>query len=94
MRRDERKAPTRFLVELRPADTGYDDIRLIGERCREACASLDRGGICVRLLRSVFVPEDGSCLLVYEAESARAVADAVAGADLGATRVVEAIQPS
>jgi flagellar biosynthesis/type III secretory pathway ATPase len=85
-------AQTRFLVELLPADTGYDDIRLIGERCREACERLERDGTSVRLLRSVFVPQDGSCLLVYEAESARAVADAVARADIGATRVVEAIQ--
>jgi hypothetical protein len=90
--RDDGTAQTRFLVELRPADTEYGDIRLIGERCREACARLDRDGTSVRLLRSVFVPEDGSCLLVYEAESVRAVADAVAAADLGATRVVEAIQ--
>ncbi len=92
MRRDERTPQTRFLVELRPADTEYDDIRLIGERCREACARLERDGTSVRLLRSVFVPEDGSCLLVYEAETASAVADAVARADIGATRVVEAIQ--
>ena len=92
MRRDERTAHTRFLVELRPADTKYDDIRLIGERCREACARLDPDGTSVRLLRSVFVPEDGSCLLVYEAETAGAVAHAVAGADLGPARVVEAIQ--
>ena len=92
MRRDER-TQTRFLVELRPARTEYDDIRLIGERCREACARLERDGTSIRLLRSVFVPEDGSCLLVYEAETASAAADAVARADIGATRVVEAIHP-
>jgi hypothetical protein len=81
----------RFLVEFSPGEAAHEDIRLLSERCRQACERLAERGTPVRFLRSVFVPEDGRCLLVYEAGSAEAVVDAVISADLGAKRVIEAI---
>jgi len=81
----------RFLVELTPAETGFEEIGRLGARCRDACDRLARRGADVRLIRSVFVPEDNRCLLVFEAGSAELVATAVEEAQLEVSRVIEAI---
>lgn len=49
-------------------------------------------GVPVRFLRSVFVPEDDICFLLYEAPSADAVRIAVRRADLTAVRQLQAIE--
>jgi hypothetical protein len=77
----------RYLLELAPRQAGYEDIRSLADRTRQACAALSRDGVTVRLLRSVFVPEDGTCLLVFDASSAPAVADAGRLAGLPQTRL-------
>jgi len=77
----------RFLLELAPHQTGYEDIRLLAERTRAACTEVSHDDVTVRLLRSVFVPEDGTCLLVFDASSAPAVAEAGRRAKLPATRL-------
>lgn len=48
-------------------------------------------GLPVRLLRSVFVPEDGSCLLVVEAKDEDAVRSASERAGMPIERVSEAL---
>jgi hypothetical protein len=65
-----------FLVELRPPAIGWYDIQSIGARSRAICSQLREGGTPVRFLRSLFVPEDDTCFLLYRAESAKAVAEA------------------
>jgi hypothetical protein len=51
-----------------------------------------REGEQVRFLRSIFVPEDDTCFFLYEGSSARAVRAAALRADLGVTRVDEALR--
>jgi hypothetical protein len=83
--------PTRYLVELRPPKSGFEDIQSLGADSRAASEELSRSGTPVRFLRSVFVPEDGSCLLVFEAESDEAVRDACRLAAIVPNRVSEAL---
>jgi hypothetical protein len=77
----------RYLLELAPRQTGYEDIRSLAERTRWACTQVTHDDVTVRLLRSVFVPEDGTCLLVFDATSAPAVAEAGRLAALPQTRL-------
>jgi hypothetical protein len=48
----------------------------------------------VRFVRSVFIPEDETCLCVYQASSAEDVREAARRAQLPSNRVVEAITES
>jgi hypothetical protein len=66
----KRPSLTRFLLELTPAENGFKDIQALSARSRAACDEVTTDSASVRLLRSVFVPEDGSCFLLFEASSA------------------------
>jgi hypothetical protein len=58
-----------------------------------AAARAIRGeGTPVRHLRSIFVPEDQTCLLLFEAGSPETVQQVTERAGLEVTRVVEAIE--
>jgi len=59
-------------------------------RARAAAQALSRGGTSVRYVSSIFVPEDETCFLLFEAESAAAVEAAVRRAQLAFERVSEA----
>lgn len=59
----------RFLVELDPASGGCDP-GLLTRRVRGAAAGASDGPESVRLMRTVYVPEDGSSYLLVEASSA------------------------
>jgi hypothetical protein len=83
--------PVRYLVELRPAEDGFADIQSLGARSRAASEELSRNGTPVRFLRSVFVPEDSSCLLVFEGASAEAVTEACRRAAIVAERISAAL---
>ena len=72
-----------YVVELADADLGA------GERARSAAEALTREGTAVRFVRSVFVPEDETCLLVFEARTPDAVALAGRRAGLTHARIVE-----
>jgi hypothetical protein len=85
-------APVRYLVELTPSEGGFDDIQAIGARSRAASKELSRDGTVVRFLRSVFVPEDGTCLLIFEAASGEAVTEACRRAAIVAERISVAMQ--
>lgn len=80
---------SRYLVELTPVHNGFDDIQAISARSRAACDELTEQNIAVRLLRSVFVPDDGSCYLLFEALSAEAVGQAARLAALSVGPVLE-----
>lgn len=86
------RQPSRYLVEVAPPDGGQIDVGDLASRARAACEALPREGVPVRLLRSVFVPEDGSCLLVFEASDADAVRSAIERAGVPVERVSEAIR--
>jgi hypothetical protein len=77
----------RYLLELLPEKNGYEDIRALTERSRAACDELAREHVVVRLIRSIFMPEDGTCLLVFDAASAPAIAETVRRAALPASRL-------
>ncbi|WP_243057201.1 nickel-binding protein [Nocardioides sp. SR21] len=66
-----------FLVEVYVA---HDDRSAAQRISRVAQADDPTDG--VRCLRSIFVPEDETCFLLYEAPSATTVADAVRRAGL------------
>jgi hypothetical protein len=80
--------PARYLLELvRPAD-GWPDLQALVGRAREAAAGATHAGDRVRLLRSIYVPEDESCFLLYEASSPDAVVGAAGRAGLNAAGLV------
>ena len=67
---------SRFLLELNPGSAGFEDIQELSERSRAACDELAGERTPIRLLRSFFLPEDGSCFLLFEAASLSAVVEA------------------
>jgi hypothetical protein len=58
-----------------------------GDSAREAAEELTRRGTSVRYCRSIFVPSEETCFVLFEAESADAVRDAAALAELPYERV-------
>jgi Protein of unknown function (DUF4242) len=56
-----------------------------------AADQLRAEGILVRLLRSIFVPEDETCFYLFQAQSSDAVREAATRADLRFDRVMSAI---
>ena len=80
---------TEFLVELYvpQADAvGADDA---ARRFAGAAADLTAEGRSIELVRSIFVPADETCFLLYEAESADHVRTAMALAGLPCDEVHE-----
>ena len=82
----------RYLVEFHRPDAGWGELQALAARAREAAGQLREEGTPIRFLRSVFVPEDDSCLFLYEALSAEAVGEAGRRAALGVERVSAAVQ--
>jgi hypothetical protein len=77
----------RYLVELSVPGAAWNDIdRLI----RKARASANEPRSQVRFVRGIYVPEDSSCFLLYEARSARSAAAAARTAELVVERVSRA----
>ena len=68
--------PRRSLVELIPVENGYADIQTLSDRARSAAGDLSRKGRPIRFLRSLFVPEDGTCYLLFESGSMHEVLEA------------------
>jgi hypothetical protein len=83
----------RYLVELYLPNAAADGVRAATARAHQAAAETSKEGAQVRCLRSIFVPEDETWFLLYDADSAEAVRNAVERAALQAARVVEAIAP-
>jgi hypothetical protein len=76
-----------YRIELRPG--GANVLAASGERARAAAELLAGEGTPVRWVRSVYVPEDGSCFLVLEGASRAAVAEAGRRAGLDVVRIEE-----
>ncbi len=71
-----------YLVELYAAQGDRDVALRHAESAEQAGAELTREGRPVRCLRSIFVPEDETCFLLFDAPSADLVAEAVHRAGL------------
>jgi hypothetical protein len=79
-----------FLVELYVARLDDAAVARDADGAQAASAELTREGTPVRYLRSIFVPEDETCFVLYEAESAAAVREAALRAGLRFERIAEA----
>jgi hypothetical protein len=82
----------RYLVELSEPENGWEDVQAVGRRTRAAAVELRRSGTRVRFLRSILVPEDGSLFVLVEADSAEAVGEMAARAELGVIRTAETLR--
>jgi hypothetical protein len=80
----------RYLVKLHLPTGGAAALAAAGERARAAAEQLVREGTAVRWVRSVYVPEDETCFLVFEGGSSDAVGEASRRAALEYERIVEA----
>jgi hypothetical protein len=80
-----------FLVELYVSRTNAHGVTPGVRRARLAAEELTRAGTAVRYVRSIFVPEDETCFLLFEAASANEVREAARSADLPFARISEAV---
>jgi Protein of unknown function (DUF4242) len=76
-----------FVVELYVPREDAGAAERSAERLHLAAEQLTREGTAVRYLQRIFVPEDETCLLLCEAESAAAVTEAAQRAGVPFERV-------
>jgi hypothetical protein len=77
-----------FLVELYVSRADADGGERETCRARHAAAALTAEGQPVRLVRSIFVPEDETCFLLVEADTAELVREAATRAAVLYERVL------
>jgi len=82
-----------YLVELYVAQGDHVAAQQQANRAEQASADLTREGRPVRCVRSIFVPEDETCFLLYEATSADVVAEAMQRAGLRHEHISAASSP-
>ena len=83
---------TEYLLELYVARADAVAVERGAERVRRAAEEHTREGTPVRYLRSIFVPEDETCYLLFEAASVEAVREAAQLAGLPFAHVAAAIE--
>jgi hypothetical protein len=83
-----------FLVELYVSRSDHAVVEQGAERARLAAEELSREGTPVRYMRSIFVPEDETCFLLYEAVRAQDVEEAARRAAVPFERVAEVVTES
>jgi hypothetical protein len=83
-----------FVLELYIARTDAAAMNSAARRARLAAEALTGEGTQVRCLRSIFVAEDETCFLLYEAPSADAVRKAAERAGLPFDHVAEVVAES
>jgi hypothetical protein len=83
-----------FLLELYMPRTDAVAMSSAARRARLAADELTGDGTPVRFLRSIFVAEDETCFLLYEAASADAVRTAAGRAGLPFDHVAEVVAES
>ena len=81
-----------FLIELYVSRGDAAAAERDAELARSAAEQLTLRGTPVRCLRGIFVPEDETCFLLYEAASAEAVQEAADLAGLQFEHVAEAVR--
>jgi hypothetical protein len=80
-----------FMLELYVSRSDRDAVLDLAERARTCAKQVQREGAAVRLSIAIFVPEDETCLLVYEAASVESVRRCANLAGLPVEHIVEAI---
>ena len=80
-----------FLVELYVSRQASTAVAVDLERARIAAEELTSEGTPVRCIRSILVPEDETCLCLYEAESIDAVREASLRSGLAFERISAAV---
>ncbi len=78
-----------FLAELYIPRTAADTIGRAIADVRRAAVELTAAGTSVRLVHSIFVPEDETCLVLFEAASIAAVRDAAQRAALSFEHIAQ-----
>jgi Protein of unknown function (DUF4242) len=81
----------KYLAELYVPLAGSDGVRDAAVRARSVADEMTRNGTAVRFLRSIFVPGDETCFLLYEASSPGGVAEATRRAGMELARISEAV---
>jgi Protein of unknown function (DUF4242) len=81
---------TEFLVELYVSKADCACVEAGWERLNRAAVQLTAEGTPVRLVRSIFVPEDETCFVLVEATSAETAREVAQRAAVSFERVVEA----
>lgn len=69
---------------------GADRANQAGKAARRAAEQLAREGARIALARSIFIPDDETCLFIYEADSLETVRVAGERAALAFERIVQA----
>jgi Protein of unknown function (DUF4242) len=82
-----------FLLELYVARSDGEAAERTVARARRAAEALTREGTPVRCVSSIFVPEDETCFLLYEAGSVDVVREAAGRAALPFERITAASRP-
>jgi hypothetical protein len=84
----------RYLAEsFVPRASARDrDLGQTAVRARAEAEQLTREGARVHLLQAIFVPEDETCFLLYEAASAELVTEVSRRISLSCERIVEALE--
>jgi hypothetical protein len=85
---------TEYLLELYVARADAPAVERGADRVRRAAEEHTREGTPVRYLRSIFVPDDETCFLIFEAGSADAVREVARRAALSFDHVATAIETS
>jgi hypothetical protein len=80
-----------FLVELYASRVDAAAVDRGAARARRAAEELSREGTPVRYVRSIFVPDDETCFLLYEATRVEDVEEAARRASLPFDHVAHAI---
>ena len=81
---------TSYLVEAYlPSSTTLSDVE---RRAAQAADDVSGHGLTVRLVRTIYIAEDETCFLLFDAGSADAVRQASDRAAIGAQRIVEAVE--
>ena len=78
-----------YLVEGYVSRRDAADVAVGAERARREAERMSSKDVRVRLVRSIFVPEDETCFYLYEGESIDAVLEAAGRAELRVDRIAE-----
>jgi hypothetical protein len=79
-----------FIAEQYFSRTDAAAARRAGGAARRAAEELARDGVAIELVRSLFVPEDETCLFIYEADSLESVQIGAERGGLAFDRIAQA----
>jgi hypothetical protein len=80
-----------YLVELYLSRMGAGGLEAAAARARGAAETLSSQGLAVRYVRSIFVPDDETLFIVFEASGPAAIEAVLERAGTGRARVLAAV---